>query len=638
MENRLMSPFEKVLKPAIFAICLAMSGYHLLATQFRFMSPVENQNIHLGFSFVVLFLGLSVTRKALSVRVLYFILAVLGVAATGYIQVNYLDLVDLAGFLRFEDAVVGVLLIVLAIEASRCQFGWVIPVLTIGAVLYMMFGMYMPGILHHGGFSFPRTIASVTTTFNGIYGSLLDVSATFIIIFMIFGGLLNATGAGKFFMDLACSVGSRFRAGPALAAVISSAIMGSINGSAVANVATTGAVTIPLMKRSGFKPEFAGAVEAAASTGGMFLPPIMGVGAFIMAELTGIAYIDIVIAAAIPGILYYFLVGVSVCIRANKDGISLGVFPDLEPVKKILLRRGYYFIPIIVVLYYMVIGYSPMTAGLYAIYWLVAIHFLVTALTAPKRFLHKAFWMELADGLVDGAKNGATVAAILAAVGIMIQAIIATGLAHRFLFQVLALASSIEIGLLMTMGLALFFGMGVPTTASYIILAVLVAPFLVKLGGPLLAVHLFIYYYTIIANITPPVGSAAIVASRMANSNYMKTCLISIRLAMVALIMPFLFVWHPGLLAQGPWYEILEVTLTATVGLVAIAGFWEGYLLCPTRGAERGLMLVGGTLLILPLPLYVAALGAALFAVALLTQWRRSRSLPSAVLEQAPIN
>ncbi|MDX9861955.1 MAG: TRAP transporter fused permease subunit [Rhodospirillales bacterium] len=633
----MMFSFEKILRPAIFATCLAMSGYHLLVTQFRFMSPVENQNIHLGFSFAVLFLGLALTHKARTVRLLYLLLAALGVVATVYIHVNYLDLVDMAGFLRPQDAVIGVLLIVLSIEASRSQFGWVIPAMTVCAVLYMMFGSYLPGILHHGGFSFSRTVASVTTTFNGIYGSLLDVSATFIVIFMIFGALLNATGAGKFFMDLACSIGSRFRAGPALAAVISSAIMGSINGSAVANVATTGAVTIPLMKRSGFKPEFAGAVEAAASTGGMFLPPIMGVGAFIMSELTGIAYIDIVIAATIPGILYYFLVGVSVCIRANKDGVSLGVFSDLEPTSRILMRRGYYFIPIIVVLYYMVIGYSPMTAGLYAIYWLVAIHFVVTALTAPKRFLQKSFWMELAGGLVDGAKNGATVAAILAAVGIMIQAIIATGLAHRFLFQVLALASSVEVGLLMTMGLALFFGMGVPTTASYILLAILVAPFLVKLGGPLLAVHLFIYYYTIIANITPPVGSAAIVASRVANSAYMKTCLISIRLAMVALVMPFLFVWHPALLAQGPWYVILEVTVTATVGLIAIAGFWEGYLFCPTRSAERVLMLVGGSMLVLPLPLYATAIGAGLFAFVLFTQWRRSKAMRDLTLEQAPV-
>lgn len=633
-----MSLVEKTLKPVVFAICLAMSAYHVVGGQLRLMSPVENQNIHLGFSFAILFLTLVVTKKNPIARMIYFILAVLGVGATAYIHINYMDLVEMAGFLRVQDAIVGVMLIALSIEASRSQFGWVIPIMTVCAIFYMMFGMYLPGILNHGGFSFQRTIASVTTTFNGVYGSLLNVSATFIVIFMIFGGLLNGTGGGRFFMDLARSVGSRFRAGPALAAVISSAIMGSINGSAVANVATTGAVTIPLMKRSGFRPEFAGAVEAAASTGGMFLPPIMGVGAFIMSELTGIPYIDIAIAAFIPGLLYFFLIGISVAIRANKVGIEILSQEDLEPVGRILLRRGYYFIPIAVIIYYMVIGYSPMTAGLYAIYWLLAIHFAVTALTRPRRFIQRDFWKELAEGFVDGARNGATVAAILAAVGIMIQAVIATGLAHRFLFQILVLASSVQVGLVMTMFLALFFGMGVPTTASYILLAVLVAPFLVKLGAPLLAVHLFIYYYTIVANITPPVGSAAIVASRMANGNYMTTCGMAMRLAMVALIMPFMFVWSPALLGDGPWYEILEVTLTAALGLIAIGAFWENYLFCRALAAERMGLLVCGVLLVLPLPIYAAAIGAGVFGLILVSQWRRSRARALPTLGEVSAN
>lgn len=640
------TPKKSFLEQLLVIIAVAMCCYQILNSQYNIFAPIENQNIHLLFALLIIFLGDMIRAKTARGKLLNLALIACSLFGTAYIHINYNALALRAGVLTLQDTVVGVLLIVLAIESCRRTFGLIIPAMTVTAIIYMLYGNYTSGIFYHGGFSFPRTVASLTTTFNGLYGSLLGVSASFIAIFMIFGGLLNATGGGSLFMDLAKSIGGKFKAGPALTAVISSGLMGSINGSATANVATTGVVTIPLMKKSGFTPAFAGAVEAAASTGGMILPPIMGVGAFVMAELTGIPYYEIALAALIPALLYYLLVFMVVIFYANKSAVAHVTFEDTKSVPAILKEKGYNLIPVVAICYGLFKGYSPTTAGLYGIYSLICIALAVAIagkpgnilavsrwgeivsnlLRNPRSVLAWPCWKQFVEGFIDGAKNAAMVAAILAAVGIMVQAAVATGLAHRFVFELLLMAETIFVALLLTMGLALFFGMGVPSTASYILLSSLVAPVLVKLGVPLLAAHLFIYYYTIIANLTPPVGSAAIVASRIADANFTKTCFISMRLAMVALILPFMFVYKPALLAQGSFIDIFETAAFAAIGLVAFAAGWEGWLLTSTSWFERALLLLAGVLLIPPLPLWISAVAMAILAVPALLQWRKSRA------------
>lgn len=627
-ETGFQSTINHWLDRAITLLSVAMAVFHIVNAQFFLFPPFENQNIHLFFGLVLIFLGMARRQPGRTAWCAYITLAVLAVIATGYIQLQMDQLQVSAGVLRWRDTIIGLLLIVLALEASRTVFGLAVPLLTVIALVYMLYGNLLPGILYHGGFTFQRTVASLTTTFNGIYGGLLNVSATFIVMFMIFGGLLNATGAGQFFMDIAHSIGRRFRAGPAIASVISSGLMGSINGSAVANVATTGVINVPLMKRSGFRPEFAAAVEASASTGGMILPPIMGVSAFVMAELTGIPYATIALGALVPALLYYLLIFVSVMLRANHAGIRASEIGDPHPLCWILCKGWFHVLPLITVIACLFRGYSPTQAGLYGVYAIVGVYACATMIReGPAALFRREFWARLRDGLVEGALNAIVVAAILAAVGVMVQAIISTGLAHRFLFQLLLTADTSWAVLLMTMGAALFFGMGVPTTASYILLASLLAPALVKFGVPLLAAHLFIYYYTVIGNLTPPVGSAAIVAARLADANFLRTCFVSLRLSFVALVIPFMFVFHAELLLQGTALRIIEIILSSALGLISLAAAWEGFILRETSTLERLGLAAGGVLLLAPVSLAVTLVGLGITALAVSVHRLRSGSV-----------
>ncbi len=612
----------------ITILTVLMAIYQLISSQYVFFTPIEQQNIHLFFALTIIFLTAfhESLRKGKSrlITVYFGLLALLTIASTGYVQLNYNDLLDRIGIATPVDLLCGVILILLALESTRLTFGWTIPILTCIAVGYMFVGPWLPGILYHGGFSLERTISSLAINFSsGIYGTLLSISATFIALFMIFGGLLGSTGGSKFFMDLGMAIGGRFRSGPAQAAVVSSALMGSINGSAVANVATTGVFTIPMMKKRGYSPEFAGAVEAAASTGGMFLPPVMGVGAFVMAEITGISYAKIALSAAIPGLLYYLLIGATVQFRSAKMNLELVANESLPKFGATLKNGGIFLFPIVLIVYYFAIGYSPLAAGLAGIKVIVIIYFARLLFAAPRKILTWEGWKPIVSGLEEGIKALVGVAAILACVGIMVQSIIATGLAQRMISLVLQAGHNSFTALLIAMGIALFFGLGVPTTAAYVLLAVLAAPALVQIGLPLLPVHLFLYYYTIVGNVTPPVGSAAIVAARLADANYNRLCFIAIRLSLSAFILPFIFVYKPELLGQGNVLDIIEVTFTAAVGLVALSACFEGFLLRLMGWAERLIVGAVGIMLILPLRLEISILCLALLTIITVMQYRK---------------
>jgi TRAP transporter 4TM/12TM fusion protein len=590
----------------ITALAVLMSIYQLISNQYVFLTPIEQQNIHLFFALIIIFLSSLFdaieNKKSYIVKMYMTVMILLTIASTIYVHFYYNEIIQRIGLATPIDLICGIMLISIAMEATRLTFGPAIPVLTFLSIVYMFVGPWMPGIFYHGGFSLERTISSLSINLSsGIYGTLLGISSTFVSLFMIFGGLLGKSGGSQFFMDLGMSISGKFRAGPAFAAVVSSGLMGSINGSAVANVATTGVFTIPMMRRRGYSANFAGAVEASASTGGMFLPPIMGIGAFVMAEITGISYVNIALSAAIPGLLYFLLIAVSVHFRSAKLNLQPVEDKSIPSFFETIKDGGIFLIPIILIIVYFIRGYSPIAASIVGIKGLFVVYFARLFFLSPKKILSWEPWKTIIFGLEDGIKSLVGVAAILACIGVMVQAIIVTGLAQRAVALVLSTGENTLIALLISMATAIFFGLGVPTTASYILLAVLAAPALVQIGLPLLPVHLFLYYFTIMANITPPVGSAAIIATRIAGAQYNKLCFIALRLSLSAIVLPFVFVYRPELLGLGDALKVIEITITAAIGLISVSAFFEGYFIKNTNLIERIILGLIGTFLIMPL-------------------------------------
>lgn len=582
-------------------LAITMCLYQIGTVVYPLFSPVQHSNVHLSFALALVFLWDFIQSESKIRKAVDLILIVLSLCATGYVMVQFDTLITKIGIISQLDVIFGSILLIVCLEATRRTFGIALPIVAVVSILYTKFGYLFPGFFYHAGFEWGRLVASLTTNFTGIYGSILDISATFLVLFMIFGGLLECSGAGQFFINLAMSLGGKTRSGPAQAAVIGSGLVGSINGSAVSNVVTTGVFTIPLMKKCGYAPEVAGAIEAVASTGGMLMPPIMGVAAFVMSGITGIPYGRIALGALIPALLYYFTVGISAHLYACKSGFQ-PIEKDKIPNLKEVLKEGVHFlIPLFVIVFDMARGMSVTKAGFNGIMALLIVVFLKNSFKNPKYAFSREFWGFLFSGLVSGAKSAMSVAAACAVMGAMSQAIIISGLAFKIVFFIKAVsASSYWIPVLLTVGITLFFGMGVPTTASYVMVAVIGAPALVDLGFSLLSVHLFIYYYAIIANITPPVCAAVMVASRLAGSEYIKTGFTAMRLGIAGLIIPLVFLFHPELLLEGDVWPIITTTVSAFFGMFALSVFFEGYLFKATNIVERFCLLAAGILLTIP--------------------------------------
>jgi TRAP transporter 4TM/12TM fusion protein len=595
------SASSKVFSRIFNVVAIAMSLYQMFAVVHPIFSPVEHANVHLAFALTLVFLMGLATSKSKKNRLIDSLLLVAALASTMYIMVFFDRLVDKIGLVTDMDVIIGVFLILVILEATRRTFGIALPILVVVFLLYTRYGEVFPGFFNHAGFEWPRLIASLTTNFTGVYGPILDISATFLALFMIFGGLLDASGAGQFFINLAMALGGRTRSGPAQAAVISSCLVGSINGSATANVVTTGVFTIPLMKSCGYAPKMAAAIEAVASTGGMIMPPVMGVGAFIMAGITGIPYNTIAFAALIPALLYYFTAAVAVHLHSIKHNFKPIEESKIPNLKKVLKEGGHFLLPLIAIVYYMSTGRSVMRAGLNGIIVLFLVVILYNTIRQPNYILTKNFWKFPKFGLISGAKGAMGVAAACAAMGVMSQAMIMSGLAFKIVFFIKSLSAGYGfIGLLLTMLICLFFGMGIPTTASYILVAVIGAASLIELGFSVLSVHLFIYYYAILANLTPPVCSAVLVASRMAGSNYLETGWVACRLGLTGFILPFLFIYNPELLLQGSIRDIAITTISAFFGMFAMAASFEGYLFKKLNIIERILLSIATLALIFP--------------------------------------
>ena len=614
-----------ILNKLIYLIALAMGIFQIYNSIFRSLDPTRLQNFHLMFALTLIFLGSIKSALNAEKKLWRVAFPILGLASalltTFYIHVCYDSMILRVGRSTPVDLVIGAVLLVVILYATSESFGKAIPILIVIGILYMFTGPYLPGIFYHGGFSVKRVIASLVTSFSGCYGNLLNTSATYIALFMILGGFMTKTGAGNFFVQLALAIGGRFRAGPGLTAIAASGLMGSINGSASAVVATTGVFTLPLMTERKYDPEFAAAVCSVASTGGMILPPVMGVGAFIMAELTGNTYAAVALCAVVPALLYYLMTASVVVIRAKKMGLQ-PIPPEELPKLGPTLREGAPFLlPLLSIVYCLSVGFSTTKAALYAIALLILVYLAKCIAKDPGCVRRFATYKPLIDGLADGAKSCIGVAVTMAAVGILNNCVVSTGLANRLVNMILSLGNDGWLfSLVITMLLTLLFGMGVPTTAAYIILAMMAAPSLVQIGLPVLPVHLFIFYFAAIANLTPPVAPATIIAGKMANANYVKACGHAMKMCLSSFILPFIFVMRPAMLLQGSPLEILDVVGTAILGLLSFAAFGERYLLQKNSIWEQGLLLCASALLILPMPWYGTAAGVAFLAAVAVRQ------------------
>ncbi|MFD2212547.1 TRAP transporter permease [Metabacillus endolithicus] len=578
---------------------LSFSLFQLYTAIFGVFTAQIQRTIHLGFALSLIFLLFPANRKKRQkgkLQIAWYdgILALLSVGIGAYWPINFNDLVMSVGRLSQMDFIVGIIAILLVLEATRRAVGLPITIIALIFLVYGLYGQYMPGFLAHRGLSLERLVQTMFFTTEGILGTPLAVSSTFIFLFLLFGAFLVRTGVGQYFNDLAVSIAGRRTGGPAKVAIFSSALQGTISGSSVANVVTSGSFTIPMMKKLGYKKEFAGAVEAAASTGGQLMPPIMGAAAFLMVEfIGGITYWEIAKAAAIPAVLYFAGIWIMTHFEAKRIGLR-GLTKEEMPDRKEVLKKIYLLLPIIAVIVLLMSGIIVTHAALYAI--LVAI--IVGLFNKATRMGPKQFVL----ALVDGARSALGVAAATAAAGIIVGIVTKTGLGLKLANGLIDLAGGYLIPTLMlTMLAAIVLGMGSPTTANYVITSTIAAPAIILLGVPDLSAHLFVFYFGIIADITPPVALAAFAAAGVAGGEPLKTGVNSAKLAIAAFIIPYIFVLSPELLMiDTTWYELVWVLITAVSGMLAIGAGIIGYWMRKLHWIERIVALVTGLLLIYP--------------------------------------
>jgi TRAP transporter 4TM/12TM fusion protein len=611
-------------------VALGLALFHLYLGLFGTLEAFRLRTIHLGAVLVLVFLGTGAAGRARSARLRSAadgVLLALVLLTFGYLILDYEELVTRFAFvtsLTGAQLTLGLIAIVLTLEGARRVTGPVLPLVAIAFIAYFFVGPWLPGIFRHSGYTLEMFVDVQYLTAEGIFGIPLGASASYIVLFVLFGVLLERSGLGRLLMDVAMGIAGRRTGGPAMVAVLASAMFGTISGSPTSNVLTTGSMTIPMMKRVGYPPTFAGGVEAAASTGGMFMPPIMGIVAFIMTDYTGIPYVRIALHATLPAILYFLCVAIQVHLQAARSGLRGLPAAEIPDWRQSFRARWHLLSPIAVLLGLMVWGFTPTLAVSYAILFLVG----VAQLRAVSRFDLAG----LAGALVDGARAALLVATATALAGLMAGVIGITGLGLRFNTALFDMAEGALLpALLMTAAASLVLGLGLPTSASYIIQAATIAPALVNLlkahglgDHALIAAHFFIMYFASLAVITPPDALAAFAAAGLAGTSPMGTAWVATRLAVVAYLVPFMFVFGPGLLLIGSPLDLVAVIVPALIGIVALAVGVEGYWRDPLGWPER-LLLVGASLSLVKPGLATDALGVGLVLAAALVHRLRRR-------------
>lgn len=632
--RKLAGPIGKI--TAIIAI--AMSVFQFYTGGFGTLMSVRQRSLHIIFAFTLGFLLYPATSKSKKDKpsILDYVFILLTIIVFGYLFVNVLEIARKGTNLTSIDLTFGALAILITLEITRRVVGPELPIVAIVFLLYAKFGPYMPGILSHRGFTTKRIISHMYMALEGILGTPIYVSATFVFMFILFGAFLDKTGVGKFFIDLAFSMTGHTKSGPAMTAVVASGLMGSISGSSVANTVTTGAFTIPLMKKTGYEPHFAGAVEATASTGGQIMPPVMGAAAFIMADFTGISYLNIIIAAAIPAILYYFAVGTMVHLEASKLGLKGIPREQLPKFGKIMKSDGYLLIPLISVIGFLVAKLSPNKASFYAILISIAIALLASFIKKDNSFTLK----DIIGAFEAGAKGAVGVACACACAGMVVGVVTLTGLGLRIADLIVTLAGGkLLLTLFFTMIASIILGMGLPTTAKYIVLATMAVPAITKLEVNLLAAHLFILYFGVVADITPPVALAAYAGAGIAGANSMKTGFQAFKLAIAAFIVPYIFALDSSLILVKeivgktvvflPIVSAIPMIVSAVIGIVCLAAAVENYFITHNKIYERVLLAIAALALLNP-GLVTDAIGLVVLALVFFLQKQRTKAQTTA--------
>lgn len=597
----------------------SMSAFQLYVA---FVGPPDAyvmRGLHLAFALALAFLILP--GRSRRVSGLDILLLLVGVSGALYPSLNLDYIVNRMPYVddpTVYDYVFGGALTLLLLEATRRATGWALPII---AVVFLMYGLTL------GNQSFASMFDQIYLTTEGIFGIPLYVSATYVMLFILFGAFVERSGAGQLFMDFALALAGHTAGGPAKVAVITSSLFGTVSGSAVANVMTTGTFTIPLMKRTGYRPAFAGAVEAVASTGGQLMPPIMGAAAFVMAEFLGVSYLTVAAFAVLPAILYYVAVFMAVHFEAKRIGLKGLPKPDLPRVSEVLRERGHLFLPLFVIIIVLLLGYSAAFAALSGICSVIP----TTWLRANTR---KVFTLAaIIETLEAGARNTVVVALACACAGIVIGAITLTGLGLSFTGVVLAISQdSLILALVLTMAAGILLGMGLPTTPAYIVQVALLVPALVKLGVQVEAAHLFVLYFAVLSAITPPVAMAVYAANGISRAGLMETSWAAVKLGLTGYIIPFMFVFAPSLLLIGDFSTVVLTVITATIGVTCLAAGLHGYFLFgPTRMWERTMLLVAALSLIKP-GIITDLIGTALIGLTALSQLYLKPTVPVAIV------
>ena len=631
----------------IAVVGIVLSLFHLYAAGVQPLGLFFQRPIHLGFILVLCFLiypvwGRGRARGALGWAIDGTLIAA-GILVGAWLPIN-IDIIANQIFPRSIDVWVGILTILVVLEGARRAVGLGMTIIGAFFIIYAFAGSrgelpfladWMPGIMNHRGYSLERVASQMTLGAEGIFGIPLGVAATFVFIFVLFGAFLEVTGAGKFFIDLAYAATGRQRGGPAKAAVIASAGMGSISGSAIANVVTTGAFTIPLMKKLGYRPAQAGGIEAAASTGGQIMPPLMGAGAFLMSEFTRVPYVDIVLVSIFPAFLYFGAVYLLVHIAAIKQGMTGLPSAELPSVRAVLAGGWHFLLPLVALVWLLVAGYSPMRVGFYAILAIVA------AASA------RALWVFYANGptvagfvalcqrgialtlqaLELGARNAVAVSMACAVAGIIVGVVGLTGLGLKFSAMMIAFSGgNIVLALLLVLLASLILGMGLPVTAAYIVLIILVGPALTQeFGIPLLIAHLVVFWYSQDSNVTPPVALAGFAGAAIAGSKPMETSLQAWKYAKGLYLIPLFMVFNEEIILGGPLPLVIWSGVTAIIALVGFAAALEGFLWRAMPLWSRALMVPGVVAIFWP-SLTVEVAGVALIIGLLALNWWGSKT------------
>lgn len=584
-------------RPLIFWACVAFTVFHLLILNVFPIDSVLFRAIHVGWGGVIAFAVYAPGRgKTLSRIPLYdWLFILLSIACAGYVS-YYIDELQFRAGALYEpgDVIAGFVGTVLILEMTRRTAGLALPIIAGIFILYSFVGPWLPGILYHKGYNFGFFFSYIYSD-QGIFGVTTQVSSTYIVLFITFGAFLTASRAGDYMNDLAVSLVGWARGGPAKVAVLSGVLFGTISGSAVGNVVASGMITIPMMRRVGYDRSTAGAIEATSSTGGQITPPVMGAGAFLMAEITGIAYTEIALAAVIPCLLFYIACYVHCDLHAVKNGLRGLPRSELTPIG-MMMRKVYLLSPIFILIGTLLMGYSEFRAGTLGI---------VSALVVSwiSRETRMGVKSTLA-ALEIAARETAQLVAICACAGIIVGVIALTGIGGRFSHVILTIAGENQIlAMFFAMLISLVLGMGMPTTAAYAVAASVVAPGLIRVGIEPLVAHMFIFYYAVISSITPPVALASFAAAAIAQADQWRTSIIAVKLGLATFIVPFMFFVSPLLLAQGELLPVLHVFATASAGVFFLACSTEGWLNGPLNLPLRVVLFAGAICLITPEPI-----------------------------------